>query len=204
MVLPMVSPKTCPTLEAGSVLTSRHPLALAGQRDRGRARDRGLADPAFAGEEQKSRRSVQELHESQQQPVASEPSLPQQPLGVGGLEQVRRHRGGHLDTGPGGELGAIGVAAGHRGDAVDQDQRQPVGAGDVQERLHGVVLGERERLAGEVVADDVTAAAADEVQVGGERHQLLVDVLAADAGGAAQRGLEYFDLAHRTVSSGCR
>ena len=62
MVLPIVSPKTCPTLDAGSVLTSSTRLPLPGQRDRGGTRDGGLAHPALAGEEQKSWRSVQKLH----------------------------------------------------------------------------------------------------------------------------------------------
>ena len=62
MRLPMATPNTCPTLEAGSVLTSSTRLpASASWMARG-AGNRGLADAALAGEEQEAGRIREEFH----------------------------------------------------------------------------------------------------------------------------------------------
>ena len=61
----------------------QHPLPLVGQVHRGRARDRGLADPALAGEEQELRAVSQELwcaHDDQAPPSRHGKHPPPAPL----------------------------------------------------------------------------------------------------------------------------
>ena len=56
-----LDPKTCPTLDAGSVLTSRTRLAPLGEAQRRGAGQRGLADAALAGEENELRKIFEHL-----------------------------------------------------------------------------------------------------------------------------------------------
>ncbi len=85
-------------------------------------------------------------------------------------------------------MAAGGIFAGQRGDSVDERQREPFRAGQLEKCGDGVVSGESEGVIGEVVARDGAAVARDPVEVGGEGDQCLVDVVAADSGVAAQAG----------------
>ena len=72
----------------------------------------------------------------------------------------------------------------------------------MEEGFDALVVGEGLRFAGQVIAGDIAAAAADEVQVGRKGDEPLVDVLPAYTGGATQGGLEYLDRADDGSSSG--
>ena len=160
MVLPMVTPRTCPTLDAGSVLTSSTRLPGLGEAHGGRAGQRGLADAALAGEEQEPGRVGEEAHRDQPQPSGPQPhptssavgAEQAQVAGPGGHDRVGGGDAGELE-----QLVAARVGAGGDGDAVHEGQRQAFGPGDLQERADGVVGRERGRVVGEVVPLDVDA-----------------------------------------------
>ena len=174
----------------------QHLLAAVGQGDRRGAGQRGLADAALAGEEQVARRVVEELHDI--------PSFQEQHEGP---QQLLTCFGGRFrsffDAAPAGQLSAAGVAPLADDAAVDAHQRQAADLPDAQRLLHVVVLGERGRLEGEVVAVDLDALALEPVEVGGEVDQRRIDAGAADAGGAAERAVEDF-MVFMVSPSGCR
>src|SRR5450631_4822458 len=219
MVLPMLSPNTCPTFEAGSVLTSRTffpalarvsavahamevlptpPLPVK-KRNRG-ALSRNFMSPPFSA-------ATGGLGAGGVGATAA-------CLGAGAAGSCSRCRRGEAEhrcscrsrdrtcgdglghACPLGQLGSVGVTARHGGDAVDQYQRQSLGPDDLKEPLDCLILGEGKRFTGQVVSAHVAALTTNEVHVGRESDQPLVDVLSADSRRATQCRLKYLDNGH--------
>src|SRR5512135_177332 len=88
----------------------------------------------------------------------------------------------------------IGPARGHPG--IDEDQRQAVVAVLVQGGPHRGVGRERLGLLREVVTFDLDALTLEPVEVCGEPREDGIDRGAADAGGAAHRGIVDSKLRH--------
>src|ERR1035437_4949272 len=218
MVLPMLSPNTCPTFEAGSVLTSRTFFpALASVSAAAHAIE-VLPTPPLPVK----KRNLGALSRNFMPPPFSATGG----LGAGGAGATAiyfgaraagagggcrrgqaKHRcscrsrdrtcgDGRGHACPLGQLGSIRVAASHHGHAVDQDQRQSLRPGDLKEPLDCLILGEGKRFTGQVVSAYVAALTTNEVHVGRERDQPLVDVLAADSRRATQGRLKYLDNGH--------
>src|SRR5512135_368169 len=94
------------------------------------------------------------------------------------------------------EFRALGIGPAGDDPAIDEDERQAVIAVLAQGGHHRGVGGERLGLLGGVVTFDLDALTLELVEVGGEPREDWIDRGAADAGGAAHRGIVHSKLRH--------
>src|ERR1035438_1698975 len=184
MVLPMLSANTCPTFEAGSVLTSRTffpalasvsaaahaievlptpPLPVK-KRNRGALSRNFMSAPSSAstGGLGAGGAGATAIYFGTGAAGARGRSRGQAKHRCSCRSRDRTCGNGRGHACPLGQLGSVGVTAGHGGDAVDQDQRQPLRPDDLKEPLDRLILGEGERFTGQVVPAYVAALRSEE------------------------------------------
>src|SRR5271157_5696220 len=104
--------------------------------------------------------------------------------------------GRSLDAREPSEFRALGIGPAGDDPAIDEDQRQAAVAVLAQGGPHRGVGGERLGLLGEVVTFDLDALTLEPVEVSGDPREDWINRRAADAGGAAHRGIVDSKLRH--------
>src|SRR5690606_17196573 len=160
MRLPMRSPKTCPTLEAGSVLTRSTRLPWAASCTAVAQAMEVLPTPPLPVKKRNRGGWVRKCMKSPRSAAAVARAA--SALGWGGF--------GRLDVSPAGQFAAVGIATGQGHLAIDQNQGQRLLARAFQKAFHSRVFGESKGLLCQVEAFDLSTVLFGPIHVRSEEH----------------------------------